>query len=79
MSFLRRLREPITSVFGIVIIVITLIGVYKGTIDWQYNATIAIAVGVLLLLAPDKIVAIIIKTFDKISNKITGKSDGSNP
>jgi len=38
-------------------------------------ARFSFAWGVLLLLAPDKIVAIILKTFDKISNKITGKSD----
>lgn len=74
MKFLKNLREPITSLIGIVVAVITISGIYKGTMVWQWEGLIGISVAALFLVIPDKIVVFILEQAQKISDKLLGKT-----
>lgn len=74
MKWLKNLREPITSLIGVVIAIITVAGVYEGRMTWQWEGLIGISVSILFLAIPDKIVVFILEQAQKISDKLLGKT-----
>jgi hypothetical protein len=70
------IRYSITSLIGLAVMVVTLFGVFQGKVSWQWEATIGMSVGVLLLMVPDKLVGLI---YDSIKKLITKNGSDSNP
>lgn len=64
------LKGWLTTIVGLIAIVITLVGIYLGKIDWVWNGLAGVTVGVVLILSPQTLE----QKFLDILNKLTGSN-----
>lgn len=69
---LKNIKDPITSIIGLGIIVVTVISVLEGKITWMWDGTAGVCVGALFFLIPDKIVSLILDTLKAVKTKFLG-------
>jgi hypothetical protein len=72
---MKNIREPITSAIGFTIIVITIIGLHRDQIDWQWDGVIGVCVGAMFFMMPDKILNLILDTLKKATDKYLGNNE----
>lgn len=58
----------ITTLIGIVVIVATFYGIYKGNIEWVWNGVAGVCLGVILLFSKPTFLE---KNFDLLVSKFT--------
>lgn len=61
-------KSVITSIFGILTMLITLFLVFVGSIDFIWSGIAGLSIGVILLLSPDKLVSEIGDFINKFTN-----------
>jgi hypothetical protein len=73
MNLLSNIKDKVTSAIGLTIVVITIIGLARTQITWQWDGAIGVSVGTLFFLIPDKIVNLILDTLTQVKEKLIGK------
>jgi hypothetical protein len=68
MSLLNNLKDPITDLIGLLIMLFTLFEVYQGNIQWIWEGYAGMGIGLILFMFPDKMV---MDFLQKIVDKFT--------
>ncbi len=71
----NNLKDPVTDLAGLVIMVITVAEKYQGKITWVWEGMAGIAVGFALFMMPDQWIADVLQ---RISDKFLGKKNDTN-
>lgn len=75
MKFTKNVvKGLITSTVGLATMIVTLFLIFTGSMDFVWSGVAGLAIGCVLLLAPDTIV----KKFGDLLSNISGKSISSN-
>jgi len=68
MNILKNLKDPVTDIIGLIIILFTLLSVYKGDITWIWEGYAGMGVGLVLFMFPDELIKDLLrKIIDKFS------------
>jgi hypothetical protein len=73
MNMKNIIKGIITSLIGLVTMVMTLFLVFAGTMDFVWGGIAGLSIGCVLLLSPDTLV----KKFGDLLSKMTGKATDS--
>lgn len=68
MTIFKNLKDPITDIFGLGIMLITSYEVYQGDIKWIWEGLAGVGVGALFFMFPDDLIKDFLK---KIVDKFT--------
>jgi hypothetical protein len=68
MSILKNIKDPITDIIGLVIMIVTIIEKYNGHIDWIWEGVAGITIGCALFVMPDEWLN---GTIKKVGDKFT--------
>jgi hypothetical protein len=68
MTILKNLKDPFTDLIGLVIILFTLLEVYRGDITWIWEGYAGMAIGAVFFMFPDDLIQDALK---KIIDKFT--------
>lgn len=68
---LKNLKQPITSIIGLLIIGFTVYNIYfTHLIKWIWEGAAGLLVGVIFFLASDKVVQLALETLSKLKDKL---------
>jgi len=70
MSIFKNLKDPLTDLIGLVIIIFTLFNIYESKITWIWEGYAGMGIGLVLFMFPDKLV---MDALQKIVDKFTNK------
>jgi type IV secretory pathway VirB2 component (pilin) len=68
MSILKNLKDPITDLIGLVIMIFTLLQVYRGEVQWLWEGAAGMGIGAVFFMFPDEL---IIEGLRKIIDKFS--------
>lgn len=68
MSIIKNMKDPVTDLIGLVIILFTLFEIWDGKITWIWEGYAGMGIGLVLFMFPDKMVMDALQKFlDKFS------------
>lgn len=74
---LKNWKEPISSLIGLAIIVLTILSMYNAQITWIWDGIIGTSIGALFFMIPDKVIKLIYSTAKKVITKLLGNGTES--
>jgi len=68
MSIIKNMKDPVTDLVGLAIILFTLFEIWDGKITWIWEGYAGMGIGLVLFMFPDKMVMDALQKFlDKFS------------
>lgn len=68
MSFLKNIKDPLTDLIGLCIMLFTLLEIYKGDITWIWEGYAGMGIGAVFFMFPDDLIKEFLKKIiDKFS------------
>lgn len=62
-------KSLVTTLLGVAVVLVTLLLVFTGTMDWIWNGIAGVVIGTVLILAPDTLVTKVSEFFGKFTSK----------